>query len=113
MTCFRTCHTVSYVREPTPAKWLHLALPPGPRSPRTLSRSMALSGPVISTEANWTHVGSLDIETRQALHEAHLLARRKALIGTLAHLRRKHRSTCEAMADLQAVTNELLAMGDR
>lgn len=41
-----------------------------------------------------------------------LLARRRALIGTLRHLRRKHRSTCDAMADLQSVTLALLAQGE-
>lgn len=72
---------------------------------------MALSGPVTSTETNWTDVGSLDIETRQAFHEAHLLARKEALVSTLAKLRREHKATCSVMTELRAVTHELLAMG--
>lgn len=110
MTCVLT---VSFVQETGPASWLHSGSPPGPRSPRTLSRSMALSGPVTSTETNWTHVGSLDIETRQAFHELHLLARKEALAATLAKLRREHKATCSVMAELRAVTHELLAMGGR
>lgn len=116
MTCIHICvHPVSRgassAPEPEPAKWLHLASPPGPRLPRTRSHSTALSGPVISTATSWTAVGPLDMEIRQAFTEAHLLSRRKALIGTLAKLRREHRATCSALTDLQAVTHELLAMG--
>jgi len=51
-------------------------------------------------------------EMRNCAGEALLLARRRALIGTLRHLRRKHRSTCDAMADLQSVTLALLAQGE-
>ncbi len=58
------------------------------------------------------HDGLQAIETRQAFQEALLLARRKALISTVRHLRRQHRATCLAMAELRAVTNACLAMGE-
>lgn len=116
MTCIHIhVHPVSRgassAPEPEPAKWLHLGSPAGPRLPRTRWRSTEVSGPVISTEANWMNVGGLDMETRQAFHEAHLLARRHALTKTLAKLRREHRASCSAMDDLRAVTHELLAQG--
>jgi hypothetical protein len=66
-----------------------------------------------TTGENLTPGGLQVAEARQAFTEAHLMARRKALIGTLAKLRREHRASCSAMADLRAVTHELLAMGDR
>jgi hypothetical protein len=50
---------------------------------------------------------------RQAMAEGVLLARRQALIGTVRKLRRDHRATCSAMADLRAVTLAILAQGER
>ena len=110
MTCIRYA---SYVPETAPAPWLHLASPPGPRSPRIRSRSEGLCGPVISTETSWIDAGLPGMEIRQWFHEQHLLALRDALIDTTAKLRREHRASCLAMAQLRAVTNECLAMGER
>ncbi len=97
------------------APWLHLASPPGPRSPRIRSRSTEAYGPVISTEAKWMPDGLQAIEAQQAFQEALLLARRKALISTVRHLRNQMRcseaSICEA--ELRAVTHAILAQGER
>lgn len=54
-------------------------------------------------------------EARQAFHEAMLMGRREALAATARHLR--DQSRCKeaslAMAELLAVTNEILAQGAR
>ena len=50
---------------------------------------------------------------RNSFSERLLQARREALIGTLRHLRRKHKATCSVMADLQSVTLALLAQRER
>lgn len=124
-----------------PVKWLMPAPSAEPRMPRgaiggpayfVSKRRAHISGCATTTDPTLNCDGLAQAETRQAFiekmlsvellaraafrqafHEAHLLARRKALIGTLAKLRREHRATCSAMADLRAVTHELLAMGDR
>ena len=103
----------SSAHEPAPVKWLHSDSPAGPRSPRIRSRSEAVSGPAISTEASWTNVGSLDTETRQALHEWHLLARREALASTAKHLRNQSRcrEASSVTEELRAATNDILAQG--
>lgn len=109
-----TCIAVFYVQPKAAAPWLLSDSPHGPRSPRTRSRSEAMSGPVISTETHSTPDG-LPVMDRQAFHEAMLLARREALIGTAKHLRNMRRSkaasTCEA--ELRAVVNACLSMGER
>lgn len=108
------------------APWLFPVSSAGPRRPRNsggpvVFRTCRLTKEDASDTARLTEkMRSVELLARaafrQAFHEAHLEARREALIGTLAHLRRKHRSTCDAMADLRAVTHELLAwrrvMGD-
>lgn len=110
MTC---THFASFAQGPVRASWLVADIPPGPRSRRIGWPSKGRSGLAPITPKNWTHVGSLDIETRQAFHELHLLARKEALASTLAKLRREHKATCSVMAELRAVTHELLAMGGR
>ncbi len=52
-------------------------------------------------------------EAHQAFQEALLLSRRRALIAPVRHLRRQHRAVSSAMAELRAVTNACLAMGER
>lgn len=110
MTC---THFASFAQGPVRASWLAEDIPCGPRSRRIGWPSEGRSGLAPITPTNWTDVGSLDIETRQAFHEAHLLARKEALVSTLAKLRREHKATCSVMADLKAVTLALLAQGGK
>lgn len=112
MTC---THFASFAQGPVRASWLVADIPPGPRSPRTRWSSEAASGLAPITPKNWTHVGSLDIETRQAFHEAHLMGRRDALASTLAKLRadKRHSGALICEAELRAVTHELLAQGGK
>lgn len=102
--------------------WLMDAPSAEPRMPRgaiggpayfASKRRAHTSGCVTTTEPTRNCDGLAQAETRQAFQERLLQARRLALIGTLRHLRAKHRSTCDAMADLKAVTLALLAQGDR
>ena len=109
MTCI---HTASSAPAAVLAWWLHSDSPSGPRSPRTRSRSMALSGPVTSTETNWTDDGLMDTETRQRHQEQLLAWHRGQLMEELAQRRRKHRSTLAVMSDLQEATHAILAMGE-
>lgn len=99
MTCI---HCAASVREPAPAPWLHSASRPGPRSPRTGWPSKAASGPVISTATNWMPVSWQDTDL-DLLREARAL-----LIEELATRRSKHRSTCDVLAELRAVTCEIM-----
>ena len=106
------------------ASWLLPAQSAGPRMPRsgfvgparfaTCRPALDVpNGPVISTETSWIDAGLPGMEIRQWLYEQHLLALRDALISTTAKLRREHRASCLAMAQLRAVTNECLAMGSK
>lgn len=107
----------------TPASWLLPASSAGPRRPRNSGgpafflscrrTSEAASDTAPTTERMPSDELLARAASRQAFHEAHLQARREALIGTLAKLRREHRETCSVMADLRAVTLELLAQGGR
>ena len=106
--------SVAFVRGPVRASWLLEDIPPGPRSPRIHLSRAEVSGPAKNIGANLTPVG-LPVMDRQAFDEALLLARREALIATARHLRDQRRSRdasiCEA--ELRAVVNACLAMGDR
>lgn len=104
--------SVSSVQDQGRASWLHGDIPCGPRLPRTRSSQTEACGFVKNIGENLTPGGLQVAEARQAFTEAHLMARRKALIGTLAHLRRKHRSTSAVMADLRNVTLHILSLGD-
>lgn len=76
-------------------------------------RNAATSGPVLTTETPQKPDGLRQADFRQAMHEGVLMARRQALIVTIRKLRRDHKATCSARADLRAVTLEILAMGER
>ena len=106
-----------------PVAWLFPASSAEPRRPRNsgdrvVFRTCRLKSADDSDTVRLTEK-TLSVELlaraafRQAFHEAHLMARRQALVGTLAKLRREHRASCSALNDLRAVTHELLAMGDR
>lgn len=104
------------------ASWLMPVESATPRMPRGAiagpaffqsKRRADISGSAMPTDPTLNCAGLVQAETRQAYQERLLLARRLALIGTLRHLRRKHRSTCDALTDLWAVTNAILAQGGR
>jgi hypothetical protein len=106
-----------------PVAWLFPASSAGPRRPRNFGgpvyfqscrrKSAGGSDTVRLTEKTQSVELLARAAFRQAFHEAHMLARLEALIGTLAKLRREHRASCSALNDLRSVTHELLAMGDR
>lgn len=102
------------------ATWLMDAPSAEPRMPRgaiggpayfVSKRRAGICGCAMTTEPTLNCDGLAQAETRQAFQAALLQARRMALIGTLRHLRSKHRSTCLVMDDLRAVTLALLAQG--
>lgn len=93
--------------------WITPAPPAAPRTRRMVSGSPVLFVTCRSTSADTDGPALLAAMRRNDFSERLLLARRMALIGTLRHLRRQHRATCSAMADLRAVTNAILAQGER
>jgi hypothetical protein len=76
-------------------------------------RAKAMSGPVPITDPQSRPDGLRQADFRQAMQEGALMARRQALISTIRKLRRDHRATCSAMADLRRVTHDILAMGEK
>lgn len=103
MTCTRYA---SSAHETAPARWLLSDSPPGPRLPRIRSRFAVLSGPVISTEANW--IDALD--KRQALSDLRddLLAKAER-----ARQMRQSKAASAYEAELRRVNNSILAMGEK
>ncbi len=76
-------------------------------------RHAATSGHVPNIAQTPSADGLAQSETRRAFQGALLLARRKALISTVRHLRRQHRAVSLAMAELRAVTHAILAQGEK
>lgn len=106
------------------ASWITPAPSVEPRQPRgaigvpayfVSKRRAGISGCAMPTDPTLNCDGLMQAQTRQAFHEALLLARREVLASTAKHLRNQSRcrEASLAMADLRAVTHELLAMGDR
>ena len=87
------------------------------------SRNRATAGPVLTTGQTVKPAGLPPLvltsamridhaEYRQTMQEGALLARQYALIKTIRKLRRDHKATSSAKADLQDVVRQLLAMGE-